>query len=66
MLLFWALIKRLNKVIITELSRFLLFLRAYYVQKGILAIQYFSSSINRLLKIFIQDLNSQRVSLKLE
>lgn len=33
MLLFWAQQKRLNKVTITKLSRFLLFLRAYYVQK---------------------------------
>lgn len=31
--LFWAPRKRLNKVNITKLSRFLLFLRAYYVQK---------------------------------
>lgn len=31
--LFWAPQKRLNKVIITKLSRFFLFLRAYYVQK---------------------------------
>ena len=34
MLLFWAPQKRLDMVIITLLSRFLLFLRAYYVQKG--------------------------------
>ena len=35
MLLFWAPQKRLNKVINNKLSRFLLFLRAYYVQKGV-------------------------------
>lgn len=33
MLLFWAPQKRLNKVSATKLSCFLLFLRAYYVQK---------------------------------